>query len=170
MDKLEEVKKILIDYDVLRLTGEEMAVEICQLFEPKPDQSIAEQVLTELKDDLAELSQQIRVLPDEPILNLGDEVLHKIVAKTAEIKDKECSEYANELRRDYEDGIKRAKDFVKAECQARIEALMAFVGSFLDDYEIDEPYKAVKEDLIVDIINKLNEALKATYTSKEKEG
>lgn len=34
MDRIEEVKKILADYDVLRLTGGEMATEICQLFEP----------------------------------------------------------------------------------------------------------------------------------------
>ena len=56
---------------------------------PKPDQTLASEVLSGIEDDLAELVQQVREFPDEPILNLGDEILYKIVARTASIKDKE---------------------------------------------------------------------------------
>ena len=35
------------------------------------------------------------------------------------------------------------------------------VGALLDNYEVGEPYKAVKLDLIADIINRLNVALKS---------
>ncbi len=35
MNKTEEKRKILEDYDVLRLTGDEIIVEICQIFESK---------------------------------------------------------------------------------------------------------------------------------------
>jgi len=131
---------------------------------PKLDQSIAEQVLVGLKDDLAELSQQIRALPDGPILNLGDEVLHKIVAKTAEIKDAEREEW----QADYTDKIaaryeKRVAE-IEAECQARIEALIEACQLALDFFtEYD-----VKNKVISGLSLKLNEALKATYTSKEK--
>jgi len=114
-------------------------IQIRQLFDPKPDQS---GLLTEkdqddcypspkqLEEYLAEPDDTVAAsLTAEQKARIATSILYgrNIAIKqrdlTASIKGKECSEYANELRRDYEDGVKRAKDFVRAECQARIEAL-----------------------------------------------
>lgn len=142
MDKIEEVKKIIghfrqleyIDHTSYQaginadsnLTG--AAKEISQLFEPKPDQSIAEQVLSELKDDLAELARQIKALPGESVLNLGDEVLHKIVAKTTEICDKRCADE----RAGFGLSVNEA---AVALCEARLEALIEALSEFLNWYD-----------------------------------
>ena len=93
----------------------------CHLNKPQPDQSpyystVAETLAYE--EGMREMARECQAQRD----------------LTASIKDAECREYANELRRDYEDGVKRAKEFVRAECQARIEALMSEIEKSYIDY------------------------------------
>lgn len=119
MDKIEKVIEVINNPDnsinSYDLRVKKQAKQICQLFEPKPNQS--------------------RLLADEEIDEIENEYPRKFGigvttakaqdAKTASIKDAEWDERCAKEKAEYGESVALGiRILVEAECQARIEALI----------------------------------------------
>jgi len=159
MDRIEEVKKIL-EQEVGTFDSEshtylddktraELAKQICQLFEPKPDQS---RLLTDdMKVIIAERTKNCASAPYESV----KENLEWLVAKTASIMDKKCADERAEF------GLS-VNEAAVALCEARIETLIEAYDGMLDGMGRNSV-----DHFKVSDWNYVQE-LKATYTSKVK--
>jgi len=108
---------------------EKATSQICQLFEPKPDES-----------RLLKVQEEFLNTPNRNmgLLELLEHVVGKQDAKTASIKDKEIREL----------GFNSLSEFIiakDAECQTRVERIFKEIDSVLGEFSDSEDYDLVSE-------------------------
>ena len=184
MDKIEKVKKILYkhwhivvaDVPLERFTDttlDKLTEEICQLFEPKPDQS---RLLT--PEELNVALKYPKLLNTHPYNDLPashqERIQRAIKAQrdlTAEIKDAELCEVLNEKSNEYCNQIIALKEELQAKCQVGKAALIEEIDRLIigiDGCEFEERLDGDKGCIVLDMNQNQWEALKVKATQKEK--